>query len=470
MPPHDAWAAWFEELAAQRRATLVQTDGAAFWTCAERLELARLAYPEATTTPEIPALPSTLPVAGREDAFAEILRGWLESSGPLDMAELVARFGVAATTLESALLRLEAEGQVMRGRFRAGATEEFCNRRVLARIHRLTLGTLRREIEPVSTADYVRFLFRWQHVAPASRLHGVDGTLHVIRQLAGYEIPAAAWETTVLPSRIAGYKREYLDRLCYSGDVMWGRLSAHPALAIPAGERQRRIRPTKLTPIALFARTDAESLIVDRPDEGRALSSAAREVLDEIAGRGAPFFADIVRGTRRLPAEVEEALWQLVAAGLVTADGFDALRALADRRRRLGEQGLRARPRSSGGRWTLLRSSTARIDADFYARQLLSRWGILFRDVIKHETLAPPWRELLVALRRMEARGEIRGGRFVAGYVGEQYALPEAIDALRAARRSADAPDPNEVAAYDPLHITGGLMPGAPPRPLRSVS
>lgn len=237
---------------------------------------------------------------------------------------------------------------------------------MLARIHRRTLGALRREIEPVSTAEYGRFLFRWQHVAPASRLYGIDGTLHVIRQLEGFEIPAAAWEATVLPARVASYKPEYLDRLCYAGVVMWARLSPHPALA--AAARPRRIRPTKLAPIALFARENAEALLVHRPFDDAVLSHAARDVRAEIERRGAPFFAEIVAGSKRLPAEVEEALWQLAAAGAVTADGFDALRALIDSKRRLGKKGLRARPRSSSGRWTLLRAENEAIDADAFAR------------------------------------------------------------------------------------------------------
>jgi ATP-dependent Lhr-like helicase len=469
-PALDGWQTWFDELAAQNRATALSVDGTPLWTCAERLALARRAYPAAVAAPPIAALEPERPLPGeRAELFAEILRGWLESSGPATVDELAARLAADAPTIEYALLRLEAEGQVLRGRFR-GSAEEWCNRRVLARIHRLTLGALRREIEPVSTADYVRFLFRWQHVAPGSRLHGVEGTLHVIRQLEGYEIPAAAWETTVLPARVADYKPAYLDQLCYAGDVMWGRLSPHPAFAPSADGRRRRIRPTKLAPIALFARENAAELVVREGDHAEALSHAAREVLAEIALRGAPFFADIVRGTKRLPAEVEEALWQLVAGGLVTADGFDALRSLADSRRRLGESGARARPRSSGGRWSLLRGDVARIDAETFARRLLARWGVVFRDVVSRETLAPPWREILGALRRLEARGEIRGGRFVAGYVGEQYALPDAIDALRAARRSGDDGDAAAPAAYDPLSVTNGLMPGAPPRPLRAVS
>jgi len=482
LPPVAEWTAWFDELVGQRRATTLvaernatrpAAEGARFWTCAERLALARVAYPDATLHPEIAAIAPSQPLPERrEDAIAEIVRGWLESSGPVTVAELAERFAVDTDAVEAALIRLETEGQVLRGRFRGSDIEEFCNRRVLARIHRLTLGTLRREIEPVTTAEYVRFLYRWQHVAPTSRLHGIDGTLQIIKQLEGYEIPAAAWEASILPARVTRYKREYLDQLCYSGEVMWGRLSPHPALTpVEADERQRRIRPTKLAPISLLKREDAESLIVTRDGEqNAALSHASREVLEEIGRRGAPFFADIVRGTKRLPAEVEEALWQLVAAGLVTADGFDALRSLIDAKRRLGDKGLRARPRSSSGRWTRLASETERIDPESFARRLLERWGVVFRDVVARETLAPPWRELLGALRRLEARGEIRGGRFVAGYVGEQFALPEAIEALRAARRSGDDADVVEVSDYDPLRIANTLITGTTvPKPLRTA-
>ena len=477
LPPVAAWQGWFEALVEQRRATMLQAGDGRFWTSAERLALARVAYPSALAVPDIAALEAAQPLpAEAEGAVAEILRGWLESSGPVTALELSARFAIDAHTIEVALVRLETEGQVLRGAFsrKEGALaasvggEEWVNRRVLARIHRLTLGALRREIEPVSTAEYARFLFRWQHVAPGTQLHGLDGTLHVIRQLEGYEIPAVAWEAAILPARVAGYKREYLDRLCYSGDVMWGRLSPHPAFATREGAPARRVRPTKLAPIALFERENAPSLVVRGAFDAAALSQAACDVLAEIERRAAPFFADILRGTKRLPAEVEEALWQLVAAGLVTADGFDALRSLADSKRRLGEKGQRARPRSSAGRWTLLSSECERIEADTFARRLLARWGVVFRDVVVRESLAPPWRELLAALRRMEARGEIRGGRFVAGYVGEQFALPEAIEALRAARRR-----PEEhgivVGANDPLFVAQSWVKGVPLAALRTA-
>jgi ATP-dependent Lhr-like helicase len=446
LPPLAEWQHWYDELRAQNRVSTCHpelVEGPSFWVAAERAELAHRAIE-----------------LQQEEAFADVLRGWLESSGPLTIDELREKFGVDRTVIETALLRLETEGQLLRGRFRGGEQEEWCNRRVLARIHRRTIGQLRREIEPVTAAEYHRFLYRWQHVAPASRLHGVDGTLQIIRQLEGYEIPAAAWETQILPMRVASYRSEYLDKLCYSGEVMWGRLAPHPSLSAEESETARRIRPTKLAPISLFTREDAEELIV-RTDVGTAgLSHAAREVLDEIQRRGAPFFMDIVRGTKRLPAEVEEALWQLVAAGLVTADGFDALRSLIDAKRRLGERGLRARPRSSSGRWTLLMSETERIDADKFARRLLARWGVVFRDVVSRESLAPRWRELLLALRRMEARGEIRGGRFVSGFVGEQFALPEAIEALRASRRSGEDGELAQIGTYDPLNLTGVILPG----------
>ncbi|HEX8806523.1 MAG TPA: DEAD/DEAH box helicase [Candidatus Aquilonibacter sp.] len=449
LPPVVEWAAWYDELVAQRRASTLTIGDSQFWVCAERLDLAQTASSDESSE-------------ARELAVTEILRGWLESSGPLTAAAMAQRFALERDLIDAALLRLEMQGQVLRGRFTGGdAGEEWCNRRVLARIHRRTIGTLRREIEPVTSAEYVRFLHRWQHVTPASRLHGIDGTLQIIRQLEGFEAPAAAWETQILPARIAGYRSEYLDRLCYAGDVMWGRLSPHPALELRDGERERKVRPTKLVPIGLFTRADAEELIVARASDPAGLSHAAREVLAEIERRGAPFFAEIVRGTNRLQSEVEEALWQLVAAGLVTADGFDALRSLSDAKRRLGQNGHRARPRSSSGRWTRLDATTERIDPETFARRLLARWGVVFRDIVTRESIAPPWRELLLVLRRMEARGEIRGGRFVAGYVGEQFALPEAIDALRAARRSGEEVT-IEPGAYDPLALAGIILPRSP--------
>jgi ATP-dependent Lhr-like helicase len=322
---------------------------------------------------------------------------------------------------------------------------------------------LRREIEPVTSAQFVRFLFRWQHVAPAGRLHGVDGTLQVVRQLEGFEIPAAAWETQILPRRVAGYKPEYLDRLCQSGELMWGRLSPHPALLAATGTLpRRRVRATKLVPISLFARDGAETLVARDGLDESVLSHAGRDVLACIRQRGAPFFNEIVRDAHRLPAEVEEALWELVAAGLVTADGFDALRSLTDSKRRLGEKARSARPRASSGRWTILTALREQLDVEAFAKRLLARYGVVFRDVLRRERLAPPWRELLAVLRRMEAQGEVRGGRFVAGFIGEQFALPDALDALRALRRTPDAGGEIVVSTLDPLYLAGVILPTEP--------
>jgi ATP-dependent Lhr-like helicase len=434
--PVPAWEARFGELVAQRRAGVITVGSALFWVCSERLELARSAY--GIDAPRDPS------------AATEIVRGRLECSAPATIAGLSRLLHLDESTIEGALLALETQGQVLRGSF-TGRANEFCNRRVLARIHRLTIAQLRREIEAVSAAEYLRFLYRWQHVAPSARLHGIDGTLAIVNQLEGYEIPAAAWEGQVLPARVAGYRPEYLDRLCYSGDVMWGRISPHPALTQAEDEVRRRVRPTKLAPIALLLRENAEDLIARDDGDSARLLPAAQEVLEAVRRLGAPFFGEIVRATRRLPSEIEEALWELVAAGCVTADGFDALRSLVDAKRRLGEKGHRARPRSSSGRWTVLRAARERPDAQTFARRLLARWGVVCRDVVTRESLSPPWRELLAVLRRMEARGEIRGGRFIAGIGGEQFALPEALDALRAARRGAD--EAVQIGAYDPLQL-----------------
>ena len=299
---------------------------------------------------------------------------------------------------------------------------------------------------------------RWQHVLPTARLHGLEGTLHVIRQLEGYEAPSIAWETHILPSRVADYRPGYLDALCHSGEVMWGRLSPHPALTAGPTPKPRRIRPTRIAPVAIFLREHADALVGERSDPSSALSHAAREILAAIDRRGAPFFAEIVAATRRLPAEVEEALWELVAAGLVTADGFDALRSLIERKRRLGRSSSNTRPRASSGRWSRLCTEPSVTRVESFVRTLLARWGIVSRDVIAHETLAPPWREILGVLRRLEARGEIRGGRFVAAILGEQFATMDAVETLRAVRRSG-APDEHlNLADSDPLRLIAPIL------------
>jgi len=485
LPPVPEWEPWFSELQQARRGTTIRVTDQSFWVAAERMDLASVAHPTGVFSPEIDSVPPTggVPV-DRETAGAEILRGWLESTGPRTATELVKRLALPAPVIQAGLLRLESEGQVLRGRFTRRPTsdqeQEWCNRRLLARIHRLTLGRLRREIEPVTTQDFMRFLLRWQHVSRGSRLHGVDGTLSIIRQLQGYELSASAWESRVLPARLGRYDPEMLDRLCLSGEVMWGRLSPHPAFeaAVEANGSgsNRRVRPTRVAPLSLLLREDADWLLTvagnASSNEMRttALSHAARQVLSELERRGASFFAELKRGSGRLASEVEEALWELLAAGLVSADGFENLRSLLDAKRRRGEgRGRLARPRHAAGRWALLRamprageaedqSAVAPVEA--FARQLLRRWGVVFRDLLAREPLAPAWRDLLVVLRRLEARGEIRGGRFVGGFLGEQFALPEAVELLRSVRRAEKDGEEVRIAAADPLNLLGIVLPG----------
>lgn len=338
---------------------------------------------------------------------------------------------------------------------------QWCNRRILARIHRATLGRLRREIEPVTALDFEAFLQSWQHVAPGTQLHGADGVLQIIRQLQGYEIPASAWESEILARRIAQYEPDLLDELCFSGEVMWARVSPHPALA-----ENRRVRPTRIAPVTLFPRENASWLIPPAaPPDTSSLSHPAREVLESLGRNGASFFVDLTTQTHRLASEVEDALWELLAGGFVTADGFDNLRALIDPKRRRGEgRGSQKRPRHAAGRWALLRRSQEAAGREerleHFARQLLLRWGVLLRDLLVRETLSPPWRDLLPILRRMEARGEIRGGRFVSGFTGEQYARPEALELLRAIRRDPNRTPAVAVAAADPLNLSGIVLPG----------
>ncbi|MDQ6779866.1 MAG: DEAD/DEAH box helicase [Candidatus Eremiobacteraeota bacterium] len=445
LPAATQWQSHFDQLSDAGRATALTpasdaaTAATPLWVAAEKLEAVLLLYRGAKLQPHIDALPAEHAEAdSKEDAALMIVRGWLESSGPTTVAALALTLALVADLVAGALLALETQGQVLRGSFTPGVEDEWCNRRVLARIHRATLGKLRREIEPVTTAQYERFLEQWQHRAQGTQLHGVDGTLHVIKQLQGLEFPASAWETEILPKRVFRYRPEYLDKLCASGEVMWGRLSPHPAFEKQDEGRARRVRPTRVAPVSLFLREDAAWLIPKPNHETAALSGLAREVLAAIEKNGASFFIDLVRISERLASEVEDGLWELVAAGLVTADGFDNLRALIDPKRRLalGRRNM-ARPRNALGRWALLRNDAHSRDTDKFARQLLLRWGIVFRDVAYEENNAPPWRDLLVALRRLEAQGEVCGGRFVSSYIGEQFCQADALELLRASRRDA---------------------------------
>ena len=485
MRPEPRWSGWLDALVKDGRAATLLTAAGPFWLAQERRGSAEALFPGARFTPEARG---SLDPAGPEGTDAEraaaaVVRGHLGCLGPTTAGELAARTGLSPGTVEGALALLEAEGVLLRGRFdpepgdrNPGAASEVCERRLLARIHRYTTNRLRREIEPVTAQDFMRFLLRWQHVAPVRQLEGRAGVLAAIEQLQGFEMAASAWEAEVLPARVAEYRPEWLDELCLSGAVMWARLAprAPGATASPV--------PSRATPVSFLVRENLSWLL--EAARGRAGAPAllppeglARDLLDGLRTRGALFFAELAAGSGRLRAEVEEGLWDLVARGLIAADGFGAIRALLSARERWARRaawpastgGLRRRGlpgAGAEGRWSLLPTpaeppaADAETLAEAVAEQLLARYGVVFRDLLARETVALAWREILWALRRLEARGLIRGGRFVTGPVGEQYALPEAVDALRETRRSPRMGEVVRVSAVDPLNLVGILTPG----------
>ena len=376
--------------------------------------------------------------------------------------------GLPPNEIEKVMLRLEGTGAVLRGRFSDPHSRdmEWCDRRLLARIHRLTVGKLRKEIESVSAAQFMRWLLRWQHLTPETQLFGQRGTLEVLRQLQGYEAPANAWERQLLSRRIAGYDPKILDQLCFNGNIGWGRLSPGPSIVDDSLEASHRVAPTGAAPITFFIRDESDWMTArqQKIDLDRILSSTAKEVFGFLKERGASFFADILRGTRKPKEEIELGLWELVAAGLTTADGFDNLRALIDPKRRDLSNGRDGRPRYSAGRWSLLFPTAAenqqgRLEA--LCQVLLRRYGVVFREVLMRESNLPNWREILLTLRRLEDRGEVRGGRFAAGFLGEQFALPAAVESLRSTRAEPPTGETITISAADPLNLVGIVVPGA---------
>jgi ATP-dependent helicase Lhr and Lhr-like helicase len=503
------WHGYFEQLVIQGRAGTAVAGDRRYWVAAERARSFHRLFPGAQFETQLADVGNVdIPL---DDAVLVLVQGWMSAVGPTTASQLGERLGIPASEIEKGLLRMEAAGTVLRGKFTAGVSNqapaapgqpgasvsidslgkisepeiEWCERRLLARIHRLTVGMLRKQIEPVTAAQFMRWLLRWQHVAPGSQANGERGTLEVLQQLQGFEIPANAWERHVLARRIADYDPKWLDQLCLTGAVGWGRLSPHPATLDSSGPsdgstpRQRRVIPTSVAPITFFVREEADWMgLSGNPhisqnrreedshsgDEARGLSHGAQLVFEFLKQRGASFFADVVRGTGKLKAEIETALWELVAAGLVTADGFDNLRSLIDPKRRAGQgSGRSLRPRHSTGRWALLHADAApdrtrAVEAACW--MLLRRYGIVIRDVLARESNLPSWRELLMAFRRLEDRGEIRGGRFVDGFLGEQFALPVAVESIRAMRSLPLSGETIALSAADPLNLVGIVVPG----------
>jgi ATP-dependent helicase Lhr and Lhr-like helicase len=461
-----AWDAHFQRLLRDGRATVAAVGSRQYWVAAERVKDFRQLFPSANFALEVADLGGSDDAKddARDKALLAMVMGWMMHLGPVTAGELSELLGIAANEIDVALLRIEASGTILRGTF-AGVVSgqlEWCERRLLARIHRLTVATLRKQVQPVNAAQFMRWLLRWQQVAPGSQLQGERAALEVLRQLQGFEIPANAWERHILASRIANYDPKWLDQLCLTGAVGWGRLSPHPATLEDSASGRRRVIPTSVAPITFFVREDADWMMPHRPEgDPKGLSEPARSVMNFLRERGASFFADLVRGTGKLKAEVETGLWELVAAGIVTADGFDNLRSLIDPKRRSGMAS--GRPRHTPGRWALLHSEQAAernraVEATCW--MLLRRYGIVFRDLLTRETNLPKWRELQLAFRRLEDRGEIRGGRFVDGFMGEQFALPVAVESLRATRKLPPSGEVVTLSAADPLNLVGIIVPG----------
>ena len=430
------------------------------WVATERVPELRAVHPTAALEPHV--VPPASRAARswiREDALVELVRGRMAIVGPTTTAAIAASVGVVDTDVEGALLALESEGAILRGTFTPGSRVlEWCDRRLLARIHRYTLNRLRAEIAPVSPAEFMRFLFAWQHVEVSSRLSGPEGLRALLAQLDGVELPARAWERDVLPARLERYEPSLLDMLCLSGEVGWARLSSGPTQVVGA------------TPIALFLREHADDWWTLRSSEERGLplsverglqpprtvedstlTDAARRVLDRLQTRGASFVQDLKLACDLTFDSCRDALAELVAAGLVASDGFAGVRAIVN-------QSSARRGADTSGRWSVLRSasSPSREDAiRALAWTLLNRYGVVFRRVLARETTGVPWRDLARVYRTLEARGEIRGGRFVSGMSGEQFALPDAVDRLRELRRSGPDDALITISAADPLNLTG---------------
>jgi ATP-dependent Lhr-like helicase len=461
-----AWPAFITELAATGRVSRLEGRAHPLWCASERRALFEALFPEARFVPHNSPLAAPAEPCTAETAMRELVRGRLEGLGPVTARALAESLDSAQAPVDTALAALQAEGFVMRGRFTPGTgTDEWCERRLLARIHRYTVKRLRAEIEPVQARDFLRFLFEWQRVGPEGRMQGPDAVAAVLAQLEGFEVAAGAWETEILPARIAEYEPAWLDEHCLAGRFVWTRLDARVA------DPQRGAAPVRATPIALLARRNVRlwSGLTHVPGASH-LTAGAQAVAECLQAHGASFFDEIVEITRLLPTQVEAALAELVALGLTNSDSFGGLRALlvpADRRKRAAS-GRRSRRTAlfgmaDAGRWALVRRSAPADGAEsveHVVRTLLRRWGVIFWRLLTREAdWLPPWRDLLSCCRRLEARGELRGGRFVAGFSGEQYATPEAIGLLRDVRRKAPAGVDISLSAADPLNLVGILTP-----------
>ena len=466
--PRPEWAPLFDELTARGRAVVFRPRDTDLWCATEREDDAGHAF------------------ADDEEAIAQLLRGHLEISGITTVDRLAEATTLTPGRVTAGLAYLEQSGFALQGSYTtdpgiavdtAPVEVEWVSRRLLARMHSYSRRTRRGGVEPATAQDFMRFLLRWQHVAPGCQLVGEVGLLTVVEQLQGFDAAAVAWEPDLLGARMRRYDPAWLDRLCHDGEVAWLRTNP-PARDLDAPA----VAPSKATPISLVARVDLPWLLMasrSTGDPGEPVVGATAEVIEVLRERGACFAGELGAATNRLPEDIERALWDGVARGLVMSDGFGAIRARVNPSSR-SSQGRRfsrlARgPRlatAAAGRWSLVPNAEAVALSDLAAADrdelaeavaelLLHRWGVLFRDLVVHDSFRFPWRDLQWALRRLEDRGLVRGGRFVSGFSGEQYALPAAHEQLTQVRRSPKEGERITVNATDPLNLVGVIVPGA---------
>jgi ATP-dependent Lhr-like helicase len=457
--------AMLDALVAARRATLTPIGIVA----AERVGELLAIHPSVQLDPHVAPPPSRVRAWTRDAAIVELLRGRLTLTGPITAAALAQSLAIDVTDADAALLALESDGVVLRGRFsptpqtpspNPPSPIQWCDRALLARIHRYTVTRLRAEIEPVSPADFMRFLFKWQHVDAPDRLTGIDGLREAIAMLDGYELAASAWERAVLPARVQNYELSMLDMLCLAGEVAWARLS------LPQHQGTEYPRLAGATPIAVFLREHAAAWQMAReagPERESRLPDAARRMLDLLRTRGASFFGDLRTGCGLDDDAARSAIGALVASGLAASDGFAGLRALVWSAG--GRPATLDRRANFAGRWTAIAAAEAADGNETQAWALLRRYGVVFRRLLTREAAALPWRELARVYRRLEARGEIRGGRFVSGMSGEQFALPRAVERLREVRKTAADGRLLAISAADPLNLSGIITSGERIRP-----
>ena len=472
----NGWESYLGELINENRASILRTEeGKEFWVAAERMIQMKEIYPESNMTHEIQIPERRIEqLPSKENALVEIIRGRLEALGPVRAISLAETMGIPTSNIEQALIALENEGFVFRGHFTPGVDElEWCERRLLARIHRYTLNKIRKEIEPVSPADFMRFLFSWHNIHSDEKPEGPEALREILNKLEGVEAPAASWEGELIPSRMKDYDHLWLDMLCLSGNTVWGRFRQQSYE--PNGKKSPS--PIKTTPITLVNRANLETWKRLSPYSNNNLGNLSHEasrVLALLTDQGASFFDEIVKKTGLLKVQVEGAIAELVALGMLTSDSYSGLRALLvhskyrTNKGRIKRNNIRFKMEGAG-RWSFLHTNSYSKDEKktesealmTIARVLLRRYGVVFRRLSDCENFAPPpWRELVRVFRNLEARGEIRGGRFVEGVWGEQFALTEAVSRLRMIRREPKDEALISISAADPLNLTGVITPG----------